>query len=96
MIDIGELSLHHPRVRYPYSEEESKIRCDRELDDALSDEATIKIADHYQCEKCGEIWLNLSEVGFECLQPNENMPDMLAEYIKNYDPPKMLNSKNME
>jgi hypothetical protein len=46
----------------------------------MNDEPTIRISDHYQCERCGEIWLNLQALGFECLAPGEDMVDALAEY----------------
>ena len=44
------------------------------------EEPPIKIADHYHCEKCAEIWLNLTIIGYECLSPSENMKKYLKEY----------------
>ena len=80
LINIGALCIRHRRHRYPYDEIESRIKCGCDLDDVFCDPPTISIANHHQCERCGEIWLNLQSLGFECLSPNENMADALAEY----------------
>jgi len=80
LIDIGDLVIRHRRHRYPYDEIESQIKGCGDLEDALCDPPAIGMANHYQCERCGEIWLNLQALGFECLSPGENMEDALAEY----------------
>lgn len=80
LIEIGEICNKYPRYRYPHDEIESQIKTGRSLDDAMCDEATIRIADHYHCEKCSEIWLNLTDIGYECLSPSENMVEKLKEY----------------
>lgn len=89
LINTGSPSLSHKRVRYPYNDIESRIRYGMSVEDALCEEATIECAPHYHCERCGEIFLNLLYLGFECLSPSENMPDMLKEYQSTYDPPKL-------
>jgi hypothetical protein len=77
LIDIGSLCIIHPRYRYPHNEIEARITgCDWDL----NEEPTIKISDHYQCEKCAEIWLNLTDLGYECLWPGEDMKKSLKEY----------------
>lgn len=77
LINIGTPCVRHPRYRYPYNEVEARITgCEWNY----FEEPPIRIADHYQCERCGEIWLNLETLGFECLQPNENMEESLQEY----------------
>lgn len=82
LIDIGSLVIKYKCLRYPHNEVEEKITgC------ILDDEPHLPKAPIYHCEKCGEIYLNLTEVGFECLYPTENMPDMLKEFISTYDPP---------
>jgi len=68
------------RERYPYDDIESKIKTGRDIDDAMNDTPTIQIADHYHCEACGEIYLNLVAIGYECLWPAENMQSALKEY----------------
>ena len=80
LIDIGSLCNIYPRYRYPWDEIESLIKCGRALDDVFGDEPTIKIAPHYHCERCGEIWMNLTDIGYECLSPSENMEESLKEY----------------
>ena len=80
MIDIEALCIRHRRHRYPWDEIESQIKCGCDLDDVFCDHPPISMANHYQCERCGEIWLNLQSLGFKCLSPNENMADALAAY----------------
>ena len=80
LIDIGSLCVIYPRYRYPYDEIEAMIKTGNCLDTSLNDEPCIKIAPHYHCEKCGEIWMNLVDIGYECLSPKENMRENLKEY----------------
>jgi hypothetical protein len=77
LINIGSICIRYPRRRYPYNEVEARIVG---ADWDLNEEPPIRMADHYHCEECGEIWLNLYELGFECLQPNEDMRESLKEY----------------
>lgn len=76
LITIGSLCLKHARYRYPYSETEARIIG---ADPDLNEEPPIRIADHYHCEKCAEIYLNLTELEY-CFSPNENMFEMLKQY----------------
>ena len=76
LIPVGSVCLIHPRVRYAYDEIEARIKGSNPEDG----EPTIKIAPHCQCERCGEIWLNLFSVGYECLSPTENMEEALKDY----------------
>ena len=80
LIDIGSLCIKYPRKRYPHTEAESRIRTGMWLEDSMNDEPCIQMADHYHCERCGEIFLNLTDLGFNCLSPNENMEQSLKEY----------------
>ena len=77
LIDIGSLCIKYGRSRYPYNEVESRIVG---TDWECFEEPPIPIADHYHCEGCGEIYLNLVDIGYECLMPNEDMEDTLKEY----------------
>lgn len=74
LINIGAPCLIFPRYRNPYSDIEAEI-----IGFDWNGEPPIRIADHYHCEKCGEIFLNLEDLGY-CLSPRDNMPDTLAEY----------------
>jgi hypothetical protein len=93
LINIGAPSIKYSRVRYPYDDLESRKKLSMNIEDALEEEAKITASPHYHCEKCGEIWLNLQAVGFECIAPNENMPKMLEEYQHDYAPPKLENNQ---
>ncbi len=86
LINIGTFCLRFNRYRHPYNEIESRITG---VDWEDFEEPNIKVADHFHCEKCGEIYLNLQSVGFECISPSENMPEMLRQYQHDYAPPKL-------
>lgn len=79
LINIGSLCFRHPRYRYPYNDIEARIRGMFGLEDSLNNEPCIKIADHYHCERCGEIFLNLESLGY-CIFPTSNMEDSLKDY----------------
>lgn len=68
LIEIGTDCLEFDRMRAPYTEIEQKI---------MGDE--VPIAPWYMCEKCGEIYLNLQDIGY-CLNLGEDMRDCLKEY----------------
>lgn len=89
LINIGAMSIEFPRVRYPNNAIEAKIY-GRDPDGCDWEEPWIRMAPIYHCEKCGEIFLNLNSLGFECLKPVENMPEMLKEYIAIYDPQPLI------
>jgi predicted RNA-binding Zn-ribbon protein involved in translation (DUF1610 family) len=88
-ININDLCVTFSRFRYPKDEQEAKSKGYYDLEVAMEQEATIKTDNHYICEKCGEIYLNLSSVGFECIAPSENMPKLLKQYQHDYKPPKL-------
>lgn len=80
LISIGATCIEYYRARYPYDDIESRIKNGCDCEDSFDDEPTIHIASHYHCEKCAEIYLNLTDIGYECLSPNENMIESLKEY----------------
>lgn len=80
LIDIGALAVQFQRFKVPDSEIEVNI---------YGEDGEIPLAPHYVCEKCGEIYLNLLDLGFECITPYENMRDLLKEYQDTYNPPKL-------
>ena len=77
LIDIGSLCVKYGRARYPWNEIEARIHG---VDWECFEEPPMSIADHYHCEKCGEIYLNLIDLGYECLSPSEKMSEALKEY----------------
>jgi hypothetical protein len=81
LIDVGAICNVYHRYRYPWDDIEARIKCGcDDIEDSFNDEPTIKIAPHYHCERCGEIWMNLTDIGYECLSPNENMEEALKQY----------------
>lgn len=80
LINIGVSCIKYPRHRYPHDEIEARIKTGLDLEDSLNDEPCISISDHYHCEKCGEIFLNLTDIGYNCLSPREDMRKSLKEY----------------
>lgn len=68
LIGIGSECLEFRRIRAPYTEIEENISG-----------TEIPIASLFMCEKCGEIWLNLTAAGY-CLTPEDNMERDLKEY----------------
>lgn len=77
MVSYGDTCIKHLRHRYPHNDVEAAIlNCDPDL----NEEPPIRMADHVHCEKCGEIYLNLVTLGYNCLSPSENMKNALSEY----------------
>ncbi|MBC8441015.1 MAG: hypothetical protein H8D87_15195 [Deltaproteobacteria bacterium] len=77
LIDIGSICIKYQRARHPWNEIEARISG---VDWENFEEPSIPISDHYHCEKCGEIYLNLIGLGYNCLMPNEDMKKSLKEY----------------
>ena len=71
MIALGEQCLEFKRFRYPAPD---SIEADIKGEDA-----EIPIASHWMCEKCGEIYLNLEDLGY-CMDITEPMEECLQEY----------------
>ena len=86
LISIRTPVIRVYRYRYPYNEIESRIIG---IDWDSWEEPPIRISDRFLCEKCGEIFLNLKSVGFECISPGEDMREMLHDYQVEYTPPKL-------
>ncbi len=68
LIDIGAECLKFRRERSAYDDLEEEIKG-----------SEIDMPPLWMCEKCGEIFLNLEDVGY-CLNPMDDMRDALAEY----------------
>ncbi len=74
LIDIGALSLKFSCYRPPKDEIEDRIH---------GEDGEIPIADKHLCEKCGDQYFNLSELGF-CIDITNNIMDLLKEYVEEY------------
>lgn len=76
LIDIGGDCLKFSRIRAPSTDIEERI---------MGEE--IPMSPHYMCEKCGEIYLNLTDIGY-CLDAYSDMNEAMAEYheITGFEP----------
>lgn len=72
LIKVGSVCARFDCVRYPKDEIEEKI---------YGSGNEIYKPPFYLCERCGEIWFNLTELGY-CLDPLENLENDLKEYWK--------------
>lgn len=70
LVKPGSQCVELDRYRWPKSEIEERI---------YGECADIQIASWYLCEKCGEQFLNLTDLGY-CYNIGENVMDMLKEY----------------
>jgi len=68
LIDIGSQCVEFDRYRSPYSDIEERIWGDE-----------VGLASWYMCEKCGEIYLNLSSIGY-CIMLGNNIKEDLEDY----------------
>ena len=70
LIEIGADSLRFSRWRSPCSIVEEHI---------YGSDGEVTIAPLHMCEKCGEIYLNLTEAGY-CLSPDNDMREHMKDY----------------
>lgn len=75
-INPGELAARANRVKVPESEIECKI---------FGEDGEIPIPPHWMCEKCADIFFSLEELGF-CINPYDDMHELLADYVNDYAP----------
>jgi len=68
LVNVGSDCLEFARIRCPASDIEARISGEE-----------IPMAPLIMCDKCGEHYLNLSEIGY-CLEPFRNMEHYLLEY----------------
>ena len=73
-IDIGDTCMEFKRHRYSRNEIEDRI---------YGEDTEIEIASFFMCEKCGDQYWNLSELGF-CVDITSNMFELLKEYTEEY------------
>lgn len=80
LIELGSSVLKFRRFRIPNAEVECKI---------YGEDGEIPLAPWYVCEKCGEIYLNLVAIGYECIVPREILAAQ-KEYweLTGFDPEK--------
>jgi hypothetical protein len=69
-LNIGQEVLKFECFRYPLTDIEEKI---------FGNGGEIPLADKFHCEKCGEIFLNLTAYGY-CVDLTVNMDELLQEH----------------
>jgi hypothetical protein len=74
LIKPASSCLEFKRFRYPNTEIELKI---------YGDDVELAMAPQYLCASCGEIFINLDDLGF-CVKLGENMNSLLEEYRHEY------------
>lgn len=70
LINIGADCLRFTRTREPRTDIEESI---------YGDGDTVPLADYYNCEVCGGLFMALSERGY-CVAPNEDMRELAREH----------------
>jgi len=71
LIGNGDDCLEFKRFQYPQDEIKQRI---------LGEDYEIALASDFLCAACGEIYLNLEALGYECLNPRHGMQKYLEEY----------------
>lgn len=81
LIEIGSPCLEFERHRYPQNEIEERIHGDWDVE--------IPIAPYWMCEKCGEKYLNLHNIGY-CIEIPQDMRELMKEYweLTGFEPKK--------
>lgn len=77
LLNFGEECVRFNRIRAPKSEIEERI---------FGDEIPIPAV--FQCEDCAGIFVNLWELGYNCISPDTPVQELLADYweITGFDP----------
>ena len=69
LIDVGDTIVSFTCYREPNSDIEERIYHDE-----------VPIANKRFCERCGDLYFSLYELGFECVSPDDNMLELVKEY----------------
>lgn len=74
-IDVGDIVIRIDGYRHPNEDEQKEW--------AIADDHEIPLDPIYLCEKCGDIYFSLNELGF-CMSPHDSMSEILHEYHETY------------
>jgi len=74
LINIGALAVEHYRVRIPDTDIEVRI---------YGDDGEIPIASDWMCERCGDLYFSLTELGY-CVNPRDDMRGLIEEYVNEH------------
>ena len=59
--------------------------CAKFLEYEFDDEGTeVETAPQYLCERCADLYFSFLELGFTCVCPDDNMPELAKEYADVY------------
>jgi hypothetical protein len=83
LININNYALGFSIVKIPEHQIEINI---------YGEDGEMPRARRYLCEKCGEIFLNLGSVGFECIWCGEDMLKLLKEYQASRNAERLIRS----
>ena len=72
----GAAVVEFRRFRYPKTEIEERI--------FGTDYDAVDLASWYLCETCGGLYLSLIELGFECINIDDDMRELCTEYAETY------------
>lgn len=74
----------------PISQGDTVLKFDRgrgietDIENRIYGDEMVPLAPVYHCEKCGEIYLNLSALGY-CMYYDENMNEAIDQYRREHD-----------
>ncbi len=73
LIDIGAVIAEFDCYRPPKDDVEDRI---------YGEDGEIPIASKYLCEPCADLWYSFRELGFDCIDPTENMNNLARQYAE--------------
>jgi len=71
LIKGGSVCTEFERYRFYKTDIEEKI---------YGDDGEIWIASMWMCERCSDLYFSFSEVGYDCVEPWENMLELAKDY----------------
>jgi hypothetical protein len=74
-IAVGDLCCKFDRRKVPEHDIEVRI---------WGEDGEIPLAPCFICERCGDLYWSMSDLGFECVGPHENMLELVREYATTY------------
>ena len=75
VLNEGDVVARFPRSREARTDVEIAIYGE-------GDWEAITLAPRYLCERCADLYFSLEELGFKCINPSENMRDLVKEYAE--------------
>ena len=73
LIKPGDTTIQFTRWRGVASDIEARI---------YGDDGEVPLGPLFHCEVCADLYFSLSELGFECVAPDENMRELVQEYAE--------------